>query len=280
MTRRAQHSGAGDKNAASATALAPPQVSPREYDEDYYRTACAGYDEWVATDGAGHANVYPGMLKVAALEAGMTVCDIGAGRGELTALAAMNGARWAIGVEYSPDAARMAGQTMQRHDVADRAVVVLADARRIPLPNECVDRVFMLEIIEHLSPTELDAAVAEAFRVLRPGGRLVGHTFPTRTIYDVTYRLMRIPARLLGRSWPADPRNDYEHRMHINEQTRTRLIKTMRRAGFRRPDVHFGEWVYTDFIPSNRARVVYRKMARHRITRPLAVGDLWVDATK
>ena len=260
--------------------LEPPQVSPEEYDEDYYRTACAGHDEWVATGGAGQAGLYKGILQRSGLAEGMTVCDIGAGRGELVALAAEHGAKWALGVEYSPAATALAALSVAQRGVASRAAVVLADARRLPLPDGCVDLVFMIDVIEHLAPAELAATFAEAHRVLRPGGRLFAHTFPTRTIYDVTYRAMRIAARVGGRSWPADPRNDYEHRMHVNEQTRHGLRRALRAAGFASPNVRFGEWVHTEFVPSMRARRAYGVLARHRLTAPLGAADLWADTAK
>jgi SAM-dependent methyltransferase len=260
--------------------LEPPQVSPDEYDDDYYRTACAGHDEWVQSGGAGQAGLYKGILSRAKLTDGMTVCDIGAGRGELVALAAEHGAKWVVGVEYSPAAAALAVQSLSQRGSGVPAVVVLGDARLLPLPDGCVDLVFMIDVIEHLSPSELAATFAEAHRVLRPGGRLFAHTFPTRTIYDVTYRGLRALARLRGQRWPADPRNDYEHRMHVNEQTRRALTGALRGAGFRAPTVDFGEWLHTDFVPSQRGRAAYRWMATHRFTKPLAIADLWVDAAR
>ncbi|HVV75211.1 MAG TPA: class I SAM-dependent methyltransferase [Mycobacteriales bacterium] len=260
--------------------LEPPRVSPDEYDESYYRTACAGHEEWVQSGGSGQAGIYKGVLRRSGLVPGMTVCDIGAGRGELISLAAEHGAKWAVGIEYSPAAAALATQSVTQRGVADRATVTIADARRLPLPDGCADLVFMIDVIEHLAPEELTATFAEAHRVLLPGGRLFAHTFPTRTIYDVTYRTMRWAARAAGRSWPADPRNDYEHRMHVNEQTRRRLRRSLRGVGFDQPGVSFGQWVYTDFVPSPRARSAYEMMARHRVTAPLAVADLWVDARR
>jgi ubiquinone/menaquinone biosynthesis C-methylase UbiE len=260
--------------------LEPPQVSPDEYDEDYYRTACAGHDEWVQSGGLGQADLYKGVLARSRFSAGMTVCDIGAGRGELVALAVEAGAKWAVGVEYSAAAAGLASQSIAQREVRDRAVVALADARRLPLPDGCVDLTFMIDVVEHLAPAELAATLTEAYRVLRPGGRLIAHTFPTSTIYDVTYRWMRAGARLAGRRWPKDPRNDYEHRMHVNEQTRGRLRTSLRAAGFTRPDVQFGQWVHADFVPSARGQAAYRRLATIALTKPLAAADLWVNATK
>jgi SAM-dependent methyltransferase len=253
-------------------------VSPDEYDEDYYRTMCAGYEDW--EDGSGAWGLYPAMLRRGGVGAGMTVLDVGAGRGELVALATEQGVDWAVGLEYSPAAASLSRQTFDKRGARGPGAVVLADARRIPLPDDCVDRAFMLDVVEHLAPEELAEALAEIYRVLRPGGRLIAHTFPTRTIYTVTYRLMRVgwPSHL--RRWPADPRNDFEHRMHVNEQTLRGLRRALRRAGFPRPDVSRGEWIYTDFVPSPRWQKAVRVLGRFRATAALGVADLWAEAEK
>ncbi|MDT4996537.1 MAG: hypothetical protein QOD45_605 [Pseudonocardiales bacterium] len=255
-------------------------VAAGEYDEAYYTSCCAGYQEWLASGATGEAAVFPVILERSGFQAGMAVCDIGAGRGELVALAAQRGASVSIGVEYAPAAVVMAHETVRRREVADRALVVQADARQLPVPDASIDRVFMLDVIEHLAPPELSQTLREAHRVLRPGGKLIGHTFPTSTIYNVTYRALRAGSRLTGTAWPADPRNEFEHRMHVNEQNRSRLRLSLWRAGFRRADVHFGEWMYTDFLPHPKARALYHRLARHKLTAPLSVADLWVYTDK
>lgn len=260
--------------------LAAPTVSAEEYDADYYLTCCAGHEEWAESGGTGGAYIFQAALERSGMRPGMTVCDVGAGRGELVAAAAERGARWAVGVEYAVAAAALSGETIATRQVGDRAIVVLADARQLPLPDESVDRVYMLDVIEHLAPTELIAALREAHRVLKPGGRLFGHTMPTSTIYQVTYRAMRLAWRAAGRRWPADPRREAERRMHVNEQTRSRLRLSLRKAGFRGAHVSFGQWVHDDFIPSQKGRAIFGALARRRITASLAVSDLWLDATK
>ncbi|MFI7001124.1 oxygenase MpaB family protein [Nocardia sp. NPDC050175] len=68
-----------------------------------------------------------------------------------------------IGVDLSSSALRQA---------ADHGVrTVRADVLRLPLADGCADVVVAGEILEHV--TDLSAAVAEACRVLRPGGLLV-----------------------------------------------------------------------------------------------------------
>ncbi|MFN2536566.1 MAG: methyltransferase domain-containing protein [Mycobacteriales bacterium] len=260
--------------------MTDPVVSPDLYDETYYTAVCGGHEEWTASGGQQGAPIYSVTLQRAGFEPGMVLVDVGTGRGEMLAVAAELGASRAVGVEYAPAGALLAATTVTTRGVGDRAHVLQADARALPLPDRCADMVTMLDVIEHLSPTELCAALAEVHRVLKPGGLLVGHTFPTSTIYDVTYRALRRIWPGASRSWPSDPRVEYEHLMHVNEQTVRGLRTSVTRAGFAEAKVELGKWVYTDFVPSQRARGVYRALARWRPTRPLAVANIWVHARR
>ena len=262
------------------TEPSPPTVSPDLYDETYYTSVCGGHEEWSSSGGREGAPIYSVTLQQAGFQPGMVLLDVGTGRGEMLAVAAELGARLALGVEYASAGAALAVQTVAARGVSSCAHVLQADARALPLPSGSVDMVTMLDVIEHLSPAELDAALAEVHRVLKPGGQLVGHTFPTATIYNVTYRVLRRSRRRWARSWPADPRVEYEHLMHVNEQTLRGLRSAVARAGFADAKVELGKWVYTDFVPSQRARSVYRVLARWGPTRPLAVANIWVHARR
>lgn len=250
------------------------------YDDHYYRSACGGHEEWSGSGGSAGAPIYSVTLQRAGFRPGMVLLDVGTGRGEMLAVAAELGARLAIGVEYAEAGTALASKTLAARGIDDRAAVLRSDARRLPLPDASVDMVTMLDVIEHLGPDELDAALLEVHRVLRPGGLFVGHTFPTRTVYDVTYRVLRAVWPQGFRTWPADPRVEYEHVMHVNEQTLRGLRASVSRAGFKGADVQLGQWVYTDFVPSERAKSVYRALARHRPLRSLAVANIWVHARR
>jgi hypothetical protein len=91
----------------------------------------------------------------------------------------------------------------------------------------------------------------------------------------VTYRLQRASRPTRIRRWPSDPRNEFEHSMHVGEQTLRSLRRSLRSAGFRDVKVTPGEWVYADFVPDERARLLYRRLARVPLARRLAVADLW-----
>ncbi len=263
-----------------ASDVPPPTVSPSLYDEQYYRHCCAGADTWEASDGKEIHGLYLGMAERSGTRPGDVVVDLGTGRGEFLVAALGKGAVRAIGVEYSEDAIKLARHTLETHSVTERAEVVQGDVRHIELPDQSADLVTMLDVVEHLAPDELARALSEAFRILKPGGRLFAHTFPTRTLYEVTYRIQRLLMPGRWKRWPADPRFEIERTMHVNEQTRRGLHAAVARAGFRPARVTAGEFVYTDFVPEEKARRFYSRLARVPVARRLAIADLWVDATR
>lgn len=260
--------------------LPDPVVSPDAYDEEYYRRACAGSEEWSGSHGHRVADIYPGMLARAGFTAGEVVVDLGTGRGELVAVAASRGAARAVGIDYSPSAVELARRTLEAHGVAESAEVRLGDSRGVPIEDASADLVTLIDVVEHLSPPELAATLGEAYRILRPGGRIFAHTMPNRALYEVTYRLHRRIMGLLGRDWPEDPRNDYERAMHVNEQTRRSLQEAIRDAGFDPVRVEFGQMVHTAFLPEGRHARVYERLAVIPGTRALFAANLFATGWK
>ena len=260
--------------------LPAPAVSREEYDREYYLQCCAGADQWRESGGRTPSGIYKGVLAKAGLRAGETVVDIGTGRGELVVVAVEQGAARATGVDYSRAAVDLAQETLAAHGLGDRASVVLADARAIPLPDGEADLVTLVDVVEHLDPEELRVTLREARRLLKPGGRLFIHTMPNRLIYDVTYRIQRAlwPAR--WRTWPAEPRTEIERTMHVNEQTVRSMCRTLRQAGFEEVRGEHGQWLHTAFVPSERARWIYPLLARWRVSAALGACDLFAQAVK
>ena len=186
------------------------------------------------------------------MQPGQRVLDIGCGRGELVIHSALRGAR-AAGIDYSDAAVAIARGALASHppDVQKRAAFALMDARRLEFADASFDTAFMTDVVEHLAPPELAAALAEAQRVLRPGGRLVVHTSPNRLLLDRVYpaytrrvhqalaaacRLLHYRDAVFSPDLPVAsryPRTDYERRLHINEQTGDSLRAALEGAGFR-----------------------------------------------
>ena len=104
------------------------------------------------------------------LKPGMQLLDVGCGPGSITvglAKAISPGA--AIGVDLSPEAAA-AATAHAANAGCTNATFREANAYELPFADSTFDAVFMHALLQHLNAPEV--VVAEAFRVLRPGGVL------------------------------------------------------------------------------------------------------------
>lgn len=258
--------------------LSAPVVPSEAYDEEYYRQVCAGAEAW--GEKGGLDPLYAGSLKKAGLRPGEILVDVGCGRGELLVAAVHAGAERTIGIEYAAAAVGLTRETLARAGLEDRAEILLADARALPLEDGVADLLTMLDVVEHLTPAELDDALTEARRVLRPGGRIFVHTMPNRLVFTVTYRLQRLARAERRRTWPANPRTEHERLMHVNEQTALGLRRALQKAGFAQVRVRPGRWVREDVLPDPRAARLARRLARLPFLRHLGAADLWGEGRR
>ncbi len=111
------------------------------------------------------------MRKAARLERGQRLLDVGCGTGApACAVAAEDGVE-VLGISTSPVGVEAANRRAAEAGVAELARFEVRDGTDNGLPDESFDRVWALES-SHLMP-ERDQMIAEAGRVLRPGGRFV-----------------------------------------------------------------------------------------------------------
>ncbi len=217
-----------------------PSLPSSLYDEAYFLTACEGYEEFAETHGQRLSRRLAAAFRYAEVAPGMTVLDVGCGRGEIVRHCTRLGAA-AYGIDYARTAVRMAQETLASEDGASpqKAGVAQGDARRLPFPSDYFDRVLMFDVVEHLYPWELDTALVEARRVLRStGGKLVVHTAPNGWYDRYAYPFVRLFRQLAGQGadYPRDPRAlnvSVNVDVHVNEQSALSLRRALRRAGFR-----------------------------------------------
>jgi len=131
----------------------------------FFGIRAAGWDAKFGDDLPAYAKA----VADAGIRPAQLVLDVGSGTGRaLPALAAAVGPRGrVIGLDVTPDMlaeARAAGR--DKH-----ASLVLADARRLPIPDGRVDAIFAAGLVQHLPDPR--AGLVELARVARPAGRLI-----------------------------------------------------------------------------------------------------------
>ncbi len=230
-----------------------PSLPSELYDEEYFLTACEGFEEFIESEGQHLSRRLRHSFEIAEVTPGMKILDVGCGRGEIVRHCIEEGVE-CYGIDYAHVATRMT------RDVIDQSIeegqhgtvkagVCRSDAKKLPFPTGYFDRVLMYDVVEHLYPWELHQALLETHRVLKPDGKFIMHTAPNRWYDQYAYpwvRRVRI-AMGQGASYPKDPRaiTPVNQHVHVNEQSPLSMHQTMRKAGFR------GR-VWLDSPPQNR----------------------------
>ncbi len=256
-----------------------PSVPPDVYTRDYYQANCHGYAEFRESYGEIFSERFRIPLELAEISGGMRILDVGCGRGEILVDADKRGAS-AYGFDYAMSALEMATEAIAKRSQAHGILIHLANAQQLPYPDNCFDRVFMLDVVEHLYPYELHQALVEIRRVLRPTGRLIIHTMPNTWYYRWGYPPFRLFSRLRGKNLPVDPRNRWGYsEVHVNEQDLIMLRRELRAAGFKAK-----VWLQSTHSygeePNQFVRFVMRVLVTVYPFRFIFCDDLFAVATK
>lgn len=193
------------------------------------------------------------QLRMLELQPGVSLLEIGFGRGELLLHSARAGAR-VTGIDYSPEALSIARETLADHTADLR----IADCRQLPFPDDSFERVFSGDVIEHLSFGDAVKMLQESWRVLRPGGLLLVHTTPNVVFTRLVYPAVRPFLWFFDQQTvqAVDQHLKAMRRLHVDEYSLWTLRFVARLAGLPQPKI----WITADLLRSGQ----------HRHTRTLA----------
>lgn len=133
--------------------------------------------------------------RLAVLEPGMRVLEVGCGQGHLTKALAERGVD-IVGIDANPRAAEVAEHSSVRH----------MRAEALEFGDGSFDLVISVHAIEHIP--ELGKALAEMSRVLVPGGHAV-HVYPAEPIQG----LYAIPTSIILHGTPLKARQVHCHKL-------------------------------------------------------------------
>ncbi|MBN1404777.1 MAG: metalloregulator ArsR/SmtB family transcription factor [Opitutales bacterium] len=136
------------------------QVTEKYFDEiagRLGRNYCPGRT-W---DAIGHFLLY--------LTPHIDIADLGAGEGMISLLLARQ-AHYVFCIDRSSKMVEV-GTRLAKENGIDNLEYKLGDIEKVPLPDECVDLSLMSQSLHHAAHPQ--RAIAEAARILRPGGLLV-----------------------------------------------------------------------------------------------------------
>jgi 2-polyprenyl-3-methyl-5-hydroxy-6-metoxy-1,4-benzoquinol methylase/predicted O-methyltransferase YrrM len=210
------------------------------YTADYYTRDCGGFDTYRRNKGKRLED--PRLQAIATISSLKTkgyALDIGCGRGELTYYFARQGFK-TTAIDYSADAIQLAVKCFDESEhLLTNVQFFCDDACTVPLQIQ-YDLAVASDVIEHLSPDEVDTLYQKLAKHLKMDGLFILHTFPNLWYYKYEYSRRRKIAASVGAYLPPEPRTNYELRMHINEQS-PRILKQQLSKHFKYVLLWFGD---------------------------------------
>ena len=184
-----------------------------------------------------------------------TVVDLGCGSGRALLWNRDWGAA-SVGVDISPYFSAEARREVD---------LLLADLRKLPFADGTFTRAYSLDVLEHLSPDALAGMLAEAARVLAPGGSLFVYTHVRRNAAIAKgLRAINRLAEWLDRRGLVDLRQEHLRKSdHVNPlRDIPHLEEVVSRAGFRIARIRFYTPIVGGFVENVLVRLAERALAR------------------
>jgi SAM-dependent methyltransferase len=191
---------------------------------------------------------------------GDRLVDLGCGSGRALLWNRDWGAE-AIGVDIAP---------FFSEDARREVPLLLGDLRRLPFGDGVFNRAYSLDVLEHLSPAALRGMLAEASRILEPGGTLFVYTHVRKNApIAAGLRWINNAARALERLGIVDIRQERLRKSdHLNPLADIpELERVVSAAGFRIARITYYTPIVGGLIENILIRVAERAMTRRAARR-------------
>jgi ubiquinone/menaquinone biosynthesis C-methylase UbiE len=189
-------------------------VAPDVYSVDYFLNQCEGNQDFQKSSISKRLEFAINLLPI---KKGEMILDIGSGRGEMAHQLSKYGTE-VYAIDYSINAIIIA---TERFGSEDRLHFIQMDAKNLEFQDKYFDKIFMIDIVEHLNPEELKMVLSEAKRVLKDNGALVIHTAPN--LYLTWW--VRLVSKIIKKEWKSTI-------YHINEMTPFQIKKILHEENF------------------------------------------------
>lgn len=268
----------GDPADLACTSCGRRYASPADYldlrPRQHFEEQTKYLDEALHAD-ARHERVSPPLLgskirndmlrKLLAPQPGELVVDLGCGSGRALLWNCDLGATM-TGIDIAP---------FFSHDARQQVDLLLGDLRKLPFADNTFDKAWSLDVLEHLSPDALGGMLAEAARVLKPGGALFVYTHVRKNAPIAKgLRLINRFAQQLDRWGLVDLRQEHLRKSdHLNPlRDVPHLQDVVASAGFRIQKIRFYTPLVGGFVENIMVRMAERAMTK-RMQGPRASTD-------
>ena len=163
--------------------------------------------------------------------------DIGCGRGELVIALGRFG-KEAYGIDYSKAAIDLCRRSLNKQLTVVKSLIHFqkADCTILPFAGQTFNGIFLLDIVEHLTPKQLKDTLAEISRVIKPNGIVIIHT--NNKYYEKATKLI-LAAYYHGLGVFLKPKiylnqmaNPYDN-LHINYLAGNEIDNLLKKLGFK-----------------------------------------------
>ncbi len=207
----------------------PKPVSSRYYTKKYFLNWGA-YPTFLKSKGRKLFLIHERIIAISRIKPGMKILDLGCGRGELLVKVAKLGAE-ATGIDFSKASICLAKKSllMLSKKLRPKIKLMRGDVKELGQPNNYYDRIFLIDLIEHLRPWEVDILLNDIRKYLKTDGQIIIHTWPNRLVVDYGYPINNLWQLLRNKPKIKHKREKYDLIMHINEQTQTSLKGSLKK---------------------------------------------------